>query len=106
MSPIEGIIQQHVYLNVAIAAILSAYQMGVKDIMIAGMDGYENENTKEMVYFYNENDQPDDQKIASLRYENLAFELKRVSEFLQRGGIDFSIITPTSHKRYYKNIFG
>jgi 4-hydroxy 2-oxovalerate aldolase len=103
--PIEGIAQKSVYLNVAVAAILAAYQMGAKEIMAVGMDGYEKEGSKEIAYFYDENDVPDEKLTASFRYEKLAQELKRVNEFLQSEGIPFSIITPTSHKKYFKNIF-
>jgi len=46
---------------------------------------------------------PDDKAAASLRYENMDIELKRVSDFLNDRGIPFSIITPTSHRRYFKN---
>lgn len=103
-SPIEGIKQQEVYLNVAVSAVLTAYQMGAKEILVVGMDGYENEDSKDLLYFYNENDQPDDKLTASVRYSELALELERVSGWLNDRGVAFSIITPTSHKKYYKNI--
>jgi 4-hydroxy 2-oxovalerate aldolase len=102
--PIDGIKQQHVYLNVAIAAILTAYQMGAEEIMVAGMDGYEKEDSKEIKYFYNEEDVHDDKVVASLRYDYLVVELKRVSDYLYEQGVPLSIITPTSHKKYYKNV--
>ena len=102
--PIEGIKQEHVHLNVAIAAILSAYQMGAVEIMAVGIDGYENENSEEKVYFYNEDDAKDDKMTASIRYDNLVAELKRVNDFLVEQGVAFSIITPTSHKKYFKNL--
>lgn len=101
--PIQGIKQQHVYLNVAIAAILTAYQMGAVEIMVVGMDGYESGNPKEMIYFYNEDNIKDDQITASIRYDNLMAELQRVNDFLNENGVSFSIITPTSHKKYFKN---
>ena len=91
-------------LNVAIAAILMAYQMGATEIYAVGIDGYINEMNKQMVYFYNENDAPDDKDVASLRYEMLADELRRVNHFLQDHSVPFSIVTPTSHKKYYRNI--
>lgn len=92
------------YLNVAAAALLLAYEMGASEIFSVGMDGYIDEMSKRMVYFYNENDEPDDKDVASLRYERLAAELERVNGFLQEESVPFSIITPTSHKKYYRNL--
>ncbi|HBA89132.1 MAG TPA: hypothetical protein DCZ75_14455 [Geobacter sp.] len=94
------------YLNVAAAAIALAFEMGGAEIYGVGMDGYIDEMNKGMVYFYNENDVPDDKDVASLRYERLAAELERVNAFLQEESVPFSIITPTSHKKYYRNILG
>jgi 4-hydroxy 2-oxovalerate aldolase len=104
LPPVEGIIQQQVYLNVAVAAILTAYQMGAKEIFVVGMDGYENEHPDKPFYFYNEDDQPDDRVTASIKYKDFALELERVNSFLAEHGVSFSVITPTSHKKYYKNI--
>lgn len=101
---INGICQEVVYLNVATSAILTAFQMGAQDIMAVGMDGYESQDPEEMVYFYNEKDVPDDKITASIRYGNMAIELKRVVDFLYGKGASFTIITPTSHKNYYKKI--
>jgi len=92
------------YLNIAISAILLAYQMGASEIYAVGMDGYVDESNKEILYFYNEDDVPEDKSISSVRYEKLSMELDRVNKFLVDRSIPFSIITPTSHKKYYKNI--
>jgi 4-hydroxy 2-oxovalerate aldolase len=102
--PVKGIDQQSLHLNVATTAILTAFQMGADEIMAVGMDGYQSQEPGKVVYFYNELDVPDDKAAASVRYENLAIELKRVADFLHGQGVSFSIITPTSHKRYYQNI--
>ncbi len=104
VSPIKDINQQVVYLNVATSAILTAFQMGAQEIMAVGMDGYESQEPGKMVYFYNEKDVPDDKITASMRYGNMALELKRVVDFLNGKGVSFTIITPTSHKKYYKKI--
>lgn len=97
--------QKCINLNVTVSAILMAYQMGASEIFVVGMDGYIDELNKKMVYFYNEDDTIDDKEVAAVRYENLCKELKRVTEFLQNNSISFSIITPTSHKKYYKKNF-
>ena len=101
---VDGNVQKLVNLNVAVSAVLLAYEMGASEIFAVGMDGYIDELNRQMVYFYNENDVPDDKEVASLRYEKLAAELDRVNRFLQEKSIPFSIITPTSHKKYYRNL--
>jgi hypothetical protein len=96
--------QYVVYLNVGIAGIITACQMGAKEIVVVGMDGYGGEGSKKIKYFYNENDIPDNKDVASFRYENIVNELRRVGSFLDKLGIPFYIITPTSHKVFYKNL--
>lgn len=104
VSPVNGVEQRLLNLNVAVSAILMAYQMGASEIFAVGIDGYIDEMNKRMVYFYNEDDVPDDKDVASLRYEKFAEELQRVNRFLQDQSVPFSIVTPTSHKKYYRNI--
>lgn len=101
---LKGIVQQHVYLNVGAVAILTAIQMGAKEIVVVGMDGYKDKNTKEIEYFYNEDGIKEDKEISSQRYGNLKVQLDLVGDFLMKKGIPFCIITPTSHNRFYKNI--
>jgi 4-hydroxy 2-oxovalerate aldolase len=103
--PIENEQQYIVNLNVAISAILLAVQMGASKIYAVGIDGYIGENSSEIQYFYNENDIPEDKNIASIRYEKFVNELERVNNYLLSLSIPFSIITPTSHKRYYNHNF-
>lgn len=102
---IENTTQMCVYPNVSISAILLAYQMGASEVYAVGIDGYIDEINKKMVYFYNENDTPDDKDVASIRYEMFSKELERTNNFLQDKSVPFFIVTPTSHKKYYKNIF-
>jgi 4-hydroxy 2-oxovalerate aldolase len=102
---LEGSTQLCIYPNVSISAIDLAYLMGASEIYAVGIDGYIDEINKKMVYFYNENDTPDDKDIASIRYEMFSKELDRTNSFLQNKSVPFFIITPTSHKKYYKNLF-
>lgn len=102
---VEGTTQMCVYPNVSISAMLLAYLMGASEVYAVGIDGYIDELNKKMVFFYNENDTPDDKEIASIRYEMFSKELGRTNNFLQGKSIPFFIITPTSHKKYYKNLF-
>ena len=78
--------------------------MGASEIYAVGIDGYIDEINKKMTFFYNEDDTPDNKEIASARYEMFVDELDRVNKFLQGKTIPFSILTPTSHKKYYKKI--
>ncbi|MEI7474774.1 MAG: 6-hydroxymethylpterin diphosphokinase MptE-like protein [bacterium] len=91
--------------SVSISAILMAYQMGASEIFVAGMDGYVNEKTNELNYFYNEQDIPEDKQSWTYMYEKQVVQLKRVSEFLHEQSVPLSIITPTTHKKYYRNFF-
>lgn len=103
-NPTKGVVQQHIYLNVGVAAVLTALQMGAKEIIMVGMDGYKDENTKEIEYFYNEDGIREDKEISCQKYGNLKIELDLVGDFLGKKGVPFSIITPTSHNKYYKNL--
>ena len=100
--PVRGGVQHCLNLNVAISGILLAYQMGASTIFIAGMDGYADEFNKQIVYFYDEDNKIEDQETASYRYESLAQELDRVNSFLLDKEVELYIITPTSHKRFFK----
>lgn len=101
--PIEDEQQYIVNLNVAISAILLAVQLGASEIYAVGIDGYVGEDDREIKYFYNEDDIPEDKNIASIRYEKFTKELERINKYLLSISIPFSIITPTSHKKYYNN---
>jgi len=103
--PVEAGQQCLVNLNVGVCAILMAFQMGAARIFAVGMDGYVDEMNKQQVYFYTENDLPENKDVASFRYEMLVDELQRTNRFLQDRSVPFSIITPTSHKKYYKAVF-
>jgi 4-hydroxy 2-oxovalerate aldolase len=103
---INGTTQKNVHLNVSVSAILLAYLMGASEIYSVGIDGYIDENSKKMVFFYNENDTPDDKEVASFRYEMFVEELDRIDKFLQKNSVSFSILTPTSHKKYYRKYLG
>lgn len=91
--------------NVSISAILLAYMMGASEIFAVGIDGYLNDQEEKMNFFYNEDETPDDKEIASVRYEMFVQELERTNTYLQKCGVPFTIITPTSHKKYYRNQF-
>jgi hypothetical protein len=103
-APIQKDTHKPVNLNVGIAGILLACQMGASDIFAVGMDGYEKKDKNQIVYFYNENDVPEEKEVAATRYELLAKELNRANNFLIKKTVPFAIITPTSHKKYFRNV--
>ncbi|MBN1073454.1 hypothetical protein DVV91_03730 [Clostridium botulinum] len=103
---IDGNTQVCVNLNVAISSILLAYQMGADKIYVVGMDGYNDEMNKKITYFYDEEDNVEDAKIATVKYEKLHKELDRVDKYLSFNDVEFSLITPTSYLKYYANILG
>lgn len=100
--PVEGTTQYCQGLNVAVSAILLSWLMGAARICAVGMDGYADELNKHLVHFYDEYDRIEEKEIANLRYEILARELDRVNDFLQGQGCAFSVLTPTSHRKYYR----
>lgn len=92
-------------LNVAVSAIYCALQMGAKEIYAAGMDGL-GKNADSIEYFYKEVDSQEDKKMLIKAYETLSKDLDRIDLYMQKKSIPFSIITPTSHTKYFKNMIG
>ena len=97
--------KQHIYkyLNVAISAIYCAYQMGAKEIYAAGLDGF-GANADKLNYFYKEDDVYQNKNELMKAYEEFSINLTLVNEFLENNSIPFSIITKTSHDKYYSDI--
>ena len=100
--PVEGTTQYCQALNVAVSAMLLSWLMGAAQIFSVGIDGYADEMDKKLVYFYDENNRVEEKEVANLRYEMLARELDRVNGFLQGRSCPFFILTPTSHRKYYR----
>lgn len=96
---------KHIYkhLNVAISAIYLAYQMGAKEIYAAGIDGF-GEKADKLEYFYKEDDVYQNKQDLMQAYEELCESLDITSKFLESKSIPFSIITKTSHNKYYSDI--
>ena len=92
------------YLNVAISAVYLAYQMGAKEIFAAGIDGF-GVNADKLEYFYKEDDVYQQKEDLLKAYEEFCISLDIVNKFLEKESIPFSIITKTSHNKYYNNLF-
>lgn len=91
------------YLNVAISTIYLAYQMGAKEIYAAGIDGF-GQKADKLQYFYKEDDVYQNKQDLMQAYEELCESLDIVNKFLEKESIPFSIITKTSHNKYYNDI--
>lgn len=91
------------YLNVAISAIYLAYQMGAKEIFASGIDGF-GKNGDKLEYFYKEDDVFEEKNELMKAYEEFCESLDIVSKFLEKKSIPFSIITKTSHDKYYSEV--
>lgn len=100
--PWENGKQNCLALNVSTSAILLAFAMGASTISVVGMDGYMAENDKHLPYFYDEESQIEDAERASARYDLLAAELDRLEVFLAGHSVAMQILTPTSHRRFYR----
>lgn len=101
-APWNGEMQHCLALNVATSAILLAFAMGARTISVVGMDGYMAADDKHLPYFYNEENQIEDAEHASARYDLLAAELDRLEAFLESHAVSLQILTPTSHRRFYR----
>lgn len=90
-------------LNVAISAIYSAYQMGAKEIFAVGIDGF-GVNAEKIEYFYKADEVHQSKEELMKAYEEFSESLMIVNNFLENKSIPFSILTKTSHDKYYKQI--
>lgn len=93
------------YLNVAISAIYCAYQMGAKEIYAVGIDGFGKSGNKRE-YFYYEDDVYDNKEYLMQAYQEFSESLDITNKFLESRSVPFSIITETSHDKYYSNVLG
>ncbi len=91
------------YLNVAISAIYCAYQMGAKAIYAVGIDGF-GKNGEKFEYFYKEDDFYNNKEYLMKAYQELSESLDIINKFLESKSIPFSILTKTSHDKYFSDV--
>jgi 4-hydroxy 2-oxovalerate aldolase len=92
------------YLDVSIVAIGVATLMGASQVYVAGLDGFKPGMDAGSFHFYRETAQPEDTALLAERHRNVSTELERVSAYLKKQNLEFSLITPTSHHQYYRGI--
>ena len=81
--------------------------MGAERIFIVGMDGYKQVDSfmKKSVHFYEESDETENFEMLMEKHNWNQHLLKQINNYLisnNREGL--CIMTPTSHRAFYKNI--
>ncbi len=93
--------------TISILSVAVAIIMGAERIFIAGMDGYKQVDSfmKNSVHFYKESDETDDFEILMEKHNWNEQLLKQIDNYLVSNNKDgLCILTPTSHKAFYKSI--
>ncbi len=90
-------------INGMMAGLLSAAQMGAKEIYAAGLDGF-GTGGEIVELFYRELKTPQEKKDRMCAYEKLSKDLERLGKYLEANKIPFAIITPTSHEMFYHDL--
>jgi len=103
---VDGVITSNCR-TVSILSVVVAIVMGAKRIFIAGMDGYKQVEsfTGNFHHFYKEVGETTDFEILMERHNWNEILLKQIEDYLVSNGKEgVSILTPTSHKNFYKSI--
>jgi 4-hydroxy 2-oxovalerate aldolase len=94
--------------SIALLLVASAIVMGARRIFIAGMDGYKSEENfrAHKVHFYDEEVEAKDFRMLLELHNWNEMLLGSINDYLAAHGKDgLYIITPTSHKQFYKSIY-
>ena len=82
-----------------------AIVMGADRIFAAGMDGYAGFDPNEGFHFYNEKVETEDEDLIIERHRYNQHFLEQIDGYLHDSGKEgIHILTPTSHKAFYKGI--
>jgi len=103
---VDGVITSNCR-TIGILSIAIAIAMGARKIYIAGMDGYKQIESfsGNSHHFYTEVGEPTDFEVLMARHNWNEQLLKQIEEYLVASGKEgLSIVTPTSHKFFYKSI--
>jgi 4-hydroxy 2-oxovalerate aldolase len=93
--------------TISILSVAMAIVMGAERIFIAGMDGYKQVDSfmKKPVHFYKESDEAENFEILMEKHNWNERLLKQIDNYLVSNNKDgLCILTPTSHKAFYKSI--
>lgn len=82
-----------------------AVVMGAKRIFIAGMDGYMDKKAIESTLYYEETFEPTERDLNIERHRWNEKFLRQINHYVEElGNEGIHILTPTSHKTFYKGI--
>jgi len=100
----DGVIQSNCR-TISVLLMGVAIIMGAERIFAAGMDGYEGKGQGERLLFYDEKAEPEAHNLIMERhFWNQRF-LEQIDDYLiSLGKEGIHILTPTSHKSFYKGI--
>jgi len=93
--------------TISILSVAVAIVMGAERIFIAGMDGYKQVDSfmKKSVHFYKESDETEDFEMLMEKHNWNERLLRQIDSYLVSNNKDgLFILTPTSHKSFYKSI--
>ena len=93
--------------TISILSIAVAIIMGAERVFIAGMDGYKQVDSfmKKSVHFYKESDETEDFEMLMEKHNWNERLLKQIDNYLISNNKDgLCILTPTSHRAFYKSI--
>ena len=94
-------------LTISILSVAVGIVMGAERIFIAGMDGYKQVDSfmKNSVHFYKESDETENFEMLMEKHNWNERLLKQIDNYLISNNKDgLCILTPTSHKAFYKSI--
>jgi 4-hydroxy 2-oxovalerate aldolase len=108
LNPHFDIVNGEIQTNCGTIAVLTmgvAIVMGSARVFAVGMDGYAGIGGKDRFHFYKEKVEPEEQDLITERQRLNQKFLEEMDQYLiQRGQEGIHIITPTSHKSFYKGI--
>ncbi len=91
--------------TVSVLLIAVALVMGASEVFVAGMDGYPIESKSESPLFYNEEDETNSESFIRTRERWNERALEDLESFMSKQGVmGPTIITPTTHERYFMGI--
>jgi len=100
----DGVIQSNCR-TIAVLLMGVAIVMGADRIFAAGMDGYAGFDPNEGFHFYSEKVETEDEDLIIERHRYNQHFLEQIDGYLHDSGKEgIHILTPTSHKAFYKGI--
>jgi 4-hydroxy 2-oxovalerate aldolase len=91
--------------TISVLLMAVAIVMGAKRVFAVGMDGYTGMESKDGFHFYSEKVEPEEKELVIERHRWNQRYIEQIDEYLSERGMEgVHILTPTSHKAFYKGI--